>query len=91
MGPDNISEMYLTNNLQALNLPKLHSDGSNWSTYQEHILNFATSKGLKRHLMGTMQKLVILTEQDGEFYKGSNPNLLSKEDVEKHQREEDRV
>ena len=40
--------------------------------------------------MGTARKLVILMEQDGEFYKGSNPNPLSKEDVEKHQGEEDK-
>ena len=62
IGPDDISEMSLTNNLQALNLPKLCSDGSNWSTYQEHVLNFAMSKGLKRHLMGTARKPVILME-----------------------------
>ena len=90
MGPDNISEMSLTNNSQALNLPKLRSDGSNWSTYQERLLNFAMSKGLKRHLMGTAQKLVTLREQDGEFFKGSDPVPLSEEDVEKHQGEEDK-
>jgi hypothetical protein len=40
--------------------------------------------------MGTARKPVTLREEDGEFYKGSDPNPLSEEDVEKHQAEEDK-
>src|SRR3984885_3452195 len=47
MGPDDISEMSLTNNSQALNLLKLHSDGSNWSTYQECGSQFHHVKGVE--------------------------------------------
>ena len=40
--------------------------------------------------MGTTWKLVTLREQDGKFFKGSDPVPLSEEDVEKHQGEEDK-
>jgi len=89
MGPDNISDMSSTNT-QVLNLPKLHSDGSNWSTYQEHILNYITSKGLKQHLLGTAQKLVELREENGSLYKGITPDPLAEEEIEKHEVEEDK-
>jgi predicted GIY-YIG superfamily endonuclease len=90
MGPADISDMSSTTNTQVLNLPKLRSDGSNWSTYQERILNYVTSKGLKRHLLDTTRKPVELREQDGLFYKGITPDPLTEEEIEEHEGEEDK-
>jgi len=52
MGPADISDMSSTSNNQNLNLPKLQGDSSNWATYQEHIINYLASKGLKKHVFG---------------------------------------
>ena len=90
MGPADISDMSSTTNNQVLNLPKLCSDGSNWLTYQERILNYVMSKGLKRNFLGTAQKLVELTEQSGSFYKGTNHDPLTEEEIEEHEDEEDK-
>ena len=73
-----------------MDLPKLCSDGSNWSTYQECIPNYITSKGLKRHLLGTARKPVELMERSGSFYKGTNPDPLTEEEIEEHEDEEDK-
>ena len=40
MGPADISDMSSTNNNQALSLPELWGDSSNWATYSERILNY---------------------------------------------------
>ena len=90
MGPADISDMSSTTNNQVLNLPKLRSNGSNWSTYQERILNYITSKGLKWHLLDTVKKPVELREQDGLFYKGIKPDPLTEEEIEEHEGEEDK-
>jgi hypothetical protein len=89
MGPANISDMSSTANNQTLNLPKLCSESSNWSTYQEHIINYLTSKGLKKHLLSTVQKLVTLLEQNGDFYKPHSLAPLTDEEVEKHKEHEE--
>jgi len=69
MGPANISDMSSTTNKETLNLPKLQSDSSNWATYQEWIINYLTSKGLKKHILGTMHQLIKLEECGGDYYK----------------------
>jgi hypothetical protein len=62
MGPANISDMSLTPlSNQTLTVPKLEADGSNWSTYSERVM---TSKGLKRHVLGTVCRPVELVERN---------------------------
>ena len=84
--PQDMSESLST---QITSLPKLQPNGSNWSTYQERVLNTLTSKGLKRHVMGTAQKLVVLTERNGDYYKPGQLAPLSDKDLEKHEQEQD--
>jgi gag-polypeptide of LTR copia-type len=76
MGPEDGQSMLEDKIL--LSLPKLHSDGSNWTTYQERVINTLTSKGLKRHVLGTARKPVGLVEMDGNHYKPSQ-HLLNDE------------
>ena len=38
----------------TLSIPKLHDDGSNWSDYKPHIQRAMGSKGLWRHIEGTV-------------------------------------
>jgi hypothetical protein len=91
MGPANNSEMTEShNNHQSfLSLPKLSPDSSNWSTYQECILNAITSKGLKRHVLGTARKPIELVERNGDYYKPSSLSPLSDEEIEKHEESQD--
>ena len=57
MGPADISDMSTTStNNNALTVPKLRADSSNWATYQERIMNYLASKSLKRHVLGTARK-----------------------------------
>jgi len=39
--------------IKVTQLPKLASDGENWLTYHERVLNAATARGLRRHLSTT--------------------------------------
>ena len=89
MGPADISDMSSTSSNQTLNLPKLRSDSSNWSTYQEQLLNYVTSKLLKKHLLGTARKPVVLTEWNGSHYKPQSLAPLTDEELEKHEEEEE--
>ncbi len=89
MGPATPQDMSESLSTQITSLPKLQPDGSNWSMYQERVLNTLTSKGLKRHVMGTARKLVVLTERDGDYYKPGWLAPLSDEDLEKHEQEQD--
>ncbi|KAG5639903.1 hypothetical protein DXG03_002523 [Asterophora parasitica] len=68
-------------------LPKLASDGSNWSLYQEWVLNALTSKKLHRHVTGTTRKLEELTESGGVFFKRGSLAPLSDKEVEVHEDE----
>ena len=78
MGPDgDISDLSSTSNNPTLSLPKLRSDSSNWATYSERILNYMTSKGYRRHVLGTARKPEELIERDGKFYKPSLSSLSS--------------
>jgi hypothetical protein len=97
MGPGDLTDMSSTNNNQALSLPKLRGDGSNWATYSERILNYMTSKGYRRHVQGTARKPETLVECEGKFYKPSSLLVsesdktstpvppLSDDDLEKHE------
>src|SRR5882672_2221520 len=89
MGPRMPQDMSESLSTQITSLPKLQPDGSNWSTYQEWVLNTLTSKGLKRHVMGTARKLVQLTELDGEYFKLGRFDPLSDEELEKLEQEQD--
>ena len=91
MGPaTDISDMNPTStSSQALNIPKLQSDGSNWTTYAERVLNYLTSKGLKRHVTGTARKPIELSERSGSYYKPNSLSPLTDEEMEKHEAEND--
>lgn len=69
MGPADISDMSSTTNKETLNLPKLRSDSTNWATYQERIINYLASKGLKKHVLGTARQPIQLEERGGDYYK----------------------
>ena len=79
MGPGDLTNMSSKNNNQALSLPKLRGDSSNWATYSERILNYMTSKGYRRHVQGTARKPENLVEREGKFYK-PNSLLVSESD-----------
>jgi ABC-type hemin transport system substrate-binding protein len=87
MGPAaDISDMSsATTNNQTLSLPKLKSDSSNWATYSERVLNYLTSKGLRRHVQGTARKPETLTERGGSYYKTGSLAPLNDEELEKHE------
>jgi gag-polypeptide of LTR copia-type len=89
MGPADISDMSLTSNNQVQSLPKLRGDSSNWATYSERVLNYLTSKGLRRHVLGTARKPEELDERNGSFYKRNSLAPLTDEEVEKHEEAQD--
>ena len=89
MGPGDLSDMSSTNNNQALSLPKLRGDSSNWATYSERILNYLTSKGYRRHVLGTARKPESLIERDGSYYKIGALAPLTDNELEKHEIEVD--
>ena len=74
---------------KGLTIPKLRLDGSNWATYSDRVINFITSKGLKRYLLGTMWKPKKLSEVDGQFFLPGKNTLLMEEQIEKHKEEID--
>lgn len=57
MGPAPTENMSgsLTSTIKVLRTPILENDGSNWITYKERLLNVVTSKGLRRHITGTVK------------------------------------
>ena len=85
MSPADLSDLSSTNNNQALSLPKLRSDGSNWATYSERILNYLTSKGYRRHVQGTARKPETLTQRDGGFFRANATAPLSDVELENHE------
>ena len=85
MSPADLSDLSSTNNNQALSLPKLWSDGSNWATYSERILNYLTSKGYRRHVQGTARKPETLTQRDGGFFRANATAPLSDVELENHE------
>ena len=92
MGPAkslDTNENSSSSNQLFLSLPKLQPDSSNWSTYQERILNAITSKGLKRHVLGTARKPIELVERHGDYYKPGHLAPLSDDELEKHEEAQD--
>lgn len=89
MGPaaDNITNMSSTST--SIQITKLLSNGSNWPTYQECVLNILTLKGLKRHVLGTACKPEVPVEHNGSFYYQNSINPLTDEELEKNENEQD--
>jgi len=72
--------------IKVTQLPKLESDGENWLTYYERVLNAATACGLRRHLIGTALRPTDLVEKAGKFYLSATATVpLSDDDVDKHE------
>jgi len=88
MGPADISTDSAST-IKVISLPKLTSDGSNWTTYQDRIVNAIKAKGLRRHLSGTVHKLDDLEECDGEFYKPRTMSAFTDAELEAHENEID--
>jgi len=74
-----------SSSIKVTQLPKLLSDGENWLTYNERVLNAATARGLRRHLVGTALKPSTVVEEDGKFFKADDPELLSEDALDKHE------
>jgi len=75
-----------SSSIKVTQLPKLLSDGENWLTYHERVLNAATARGLRRHLVGTTLKPSTVIERDGKFYlKTDDPEPLSEDALDKHE------
>ncbi|KAF8219151.1 hypothetical protein L208DRAFT_1342896, partial [Tricholoma matsutake] len=58
-------------------------------TYAKCILNYLTSKGLHRHVLGTMHKPEELVERSQSFYKHGSLAPLTDNEVEKHEESQD--
>jgi len=85
MGQQDVSTSDNTT-IKVTQLPKLASDGENWLTYHERVLNAATARGLRRHLLGTALRPTDLVERAGKFYSSSTATTpLSDDDVDKHE------
>ncbi|KAF8804226.1 hypothetical protein BYT27DRAFT_7039524, partial [Phlegmacium glaucopus] len=90
MGPDDVSKMNsMSNTGQGLTIPKLQPNGSNWTTYAERVMNYLTSKGLKRHVTGTARKPIELVARAGAYYRPSSLIPLSDDEIQKHETEQD--
>ena len=53
--------------IKVTQLLKLASNGENWLTYHKRVLNAATARELRCHLIGTMLKLSAVFEKGGKF------------------------
>ncbi|KAF8805794.1 hypothetical protein BYT27DRAFT_7103701 [Phlegmacium glaucopus] len=90
MGPDDVSDMNsMSNTGQGLTIPKLQPNGSNWTTYAERVLNYLTSKGLKRHVTGTARKPIDLIARAGAYYRPSSLIPLTDDEIQRHEAEQD--
>jgi hypothetical protein len=67
MGQQDVSTSDNTT-IKVTQLPKLASDGENWLTYHEQVLNAATARRLRRHLVGTVLQPSPVIEKAGKFY-----------------------
>ena len=85
MGQQEVSTSNNTT-IKVTQLLKITSDGANWLTYHERVLNAATAWGLCRHLVGTALKPSTIIEKNRKFYlKDDDPDPLSKEALDKHE------
>jgi hypothetical protein len=72
-----------TPSVKILNLPRLEDNGSNWNTYKERVFNTLTSRGLKRHVTGTIKAPPEIEQRDdGEVYIKGMLKPLTEEEVE---------
>jgi len=83
MGPADISTSKNAT-IKVTQLPKLASDGENWLTYHERVLNAATAQGLRCHLVGTALKPSPIVEKEGKLYLSAD-DILPPEAIEKHE------
>ena len=83
MGPTEVSTDSST--IKVTSLPKLAADGSNWTTYQDCIINTIKAKGLHQHLIGTAHKPEELEEWTGKFYKPETTLPLTDDKLEAHE------
>jgi len=74
-----------SSSIKVTQLPKLLSDGENWLTYNERVLNATMARGLCHHLVGTALKLSTVIEKDGKFFKANDPEPLSEDAFDKHE------
>jgi len=88
MGPTDVSTDSAST-IKVVSLLKLTSDGSNWTTYQDHVVNAIKAKGLRCHLSGTVCKPDNLEECDGKFYKPRTMSALTNAELEAHGNEID--
>ena len=63
-------------------LLKLQEDGSNWVMYKEQIQNHLTSKGLLRHISGTVRKPTEIEEKNGRVHKKGNATMMTDDEFE---------
>jgi len=85
MGPVDISTSENAT-IKVTQLPKLASNGENWLTYHERVLNAAMAHGLHRHLVGTVLKPSPIVKKRGKFYLSADDTiLLMDEALEKHE------
>ena len=88
MGPVNIS-INSTLTIKVTSLPKLATDGSNWTTYQDWVTNTIKAKELHCHLSGTTHKPEDLEEHtSGEFFKPEPQSPLTNDKLETHKKED---
>ena len=52
-------------------------------------MNYLTSKGLKRHVLGTACQPVKLVERDGDVFKPNSFVPLDDDEIAKHKEEQD--
>jgi hypothetical protein len=74
---------------QTLTVPKLEADGLNLSMYSERVMNYLTSKGLKRHVLGTVRRPVELVERNRDYFKPRALSLLNDKELERHKKDQD--
>jgi hypothetical protein len=80
MGPDSAMA---SSSMKIHSLPKLEDNGSNWNTYKERVLNTLTSRGLKRHVIGTAKRPTkIELRDDGEYYVKGQMAPLNEDEIE---------
>ena len=82
MGPAEVSTDSST--IKVTSLPKLAADGSNWTTYQDYIVNAIKAKGLCRHLIDMACKPEELEEWTRKFYKSKTMLPLTNDELEAH-------
>ena len=71
--------------IKVTQLPKLASDGENWLTYSERVLNATIARGLHRHMVGTALKPSPVIKKNGKFYLPPDDTTpLSAEALDKH-------